>query len=81
MATASEPHRYTLLFAGTPDNTFLADYCPAGTQIKAGNACFTLFDLCADQAQVLGIIRHLHNLGCLLLQLEIEEDVQLGGNK
>lgn len=74
MTTTSDAHLYTLLFSDKPEDDFLASYCPAGTTLTVGENTFTLSHMCADQAGVLGIIRHLHNLGCVLQKLEIEEE-------
>jgi hypothetical protein len=72
MNTSTDTHLYTLHFSGAPGEDFLADYCPAGTTLTVDERVFTLSNLCADQAGVLGIIRSLHNLGCTLLELEFK---------
>lgn len=73
MTTASDAHVYTLHFSGAPEDEFLGDYCPAGTTLTLGENTFSLSNLCADQAGILGIIRRLHNKGCILLELEISD--------
>lgn len=78
MTTATSAHRYTLLFSGVPGDDLLADYCPTGTTLTCGTGTFTLANLCTDQAGVLGIIRRLHNVGCLLLQLVLENGEHIG---
>jgi hypothetical protein len=69
MTTASETHSYTLWFFGLPDVYFLEDYCPAGTTLTVGENTFTLSNLNADQAGLLGVIRSLLNLGCKPISL------------
>lgn len=72
MSATSETQRYTLRCCGSPDATFLADYCPAGTTLTIDQNTFILANLRADQAGLIGIIRSLHNLGCTLLSLSTE---------
>jgi len=70
--TVSDTHVYTLHFSGALRDDFVADYCPAGTAFTVNDRAFILFNLRTDQAGMLGILRHLHNSGCLLLTLAIE---------
>ncbi len=72
MTTASETHSYTLRFFGLTDDSFLEDYCPTGTTLTVGENTFTLSNLSADQARLLGVIRSLLNLGCTLISLSLE---------
>ncbi len=72
MTTTYETHSYTLRFNGLSDDSFLGDYCPAGTTLTVGENTFTLSNLRADQAGLLGVIRSLHNLGCTLISLSVE---------
>ncbi|MFQ3684672.1 hypothetical protein [Roseiflexus sp.] len=72
MMTVSDTHVYTLHFFGTLRDDFVTDYCPAGTALTMNERTFTLINLRTDQAGMLGILRHLHNSGCLLLALAIE---------
>lgn len=72
MTTASETHSYTLCFFGLPDVSFLEDYSLAGTTLTVGENTFTLSNLNADQAGLLGVIRSLLNLGRTLISLSLE---------
>lgn len=72
MITVADSHIYTLKFSGAPDDDFLAGYCPAGTELIVEKETFTLANLRADQAGLLGIICSLHNLGCTLISLSTE---------
>ncbi len=72
MMSVSDTHVYTLHFSGALRDDFVTDYCPIGTALTVKEHAFTLFNLCTDQAGMLGILRHLHNSGCLLLTLAIE---------
>ncbi|RCK73706.1 MAG: hypothetical protein ANABAC_2779 [Anaerolineae bacterium] len=74
MTQASKSHRYTLKFSGTIDEAFLADYCPAGTRLIPDEDTFVLSNLYSDQAGVLGILRYLHNYGCVLMELSITDE-------
>lgn len=72
MTTTSHSYVYTLSFYGLSDDSFLGDYCPTGTTLTVGENTFTLSNLSADQAGLLGVIRSLHNLGCTLISLSLE---------
>ncbi|WP_129676452.1 hypothetical protein [Candidatus Chloroploca sp. Khr17] len=69
MNTTAETQLYTLRFSGSPEATFLADYCPVGTTLTIEQHTFTLANLRTDQAGLIGLIRSLHNLGCTLTSL------------
>ena len=65
--------RYTITVAGTVDPT-LADWCGPLTITAASGPdegmVTTLSGITADQAGLVGIIRHLHGLGIVLLTVE-----------
>ena len=57
---------------GQIDEEFVEACCPAGTVLACeGDATF-LSNIHADQSAIVGLTRHLHNLGCTLLSLETE---------
>jgi hypothetical protein len=74
MTFASDICSYTLQFSGTLDDDFLASFCPAGTTLTFHADITTLANLRTDQSGIIGIIRRLHNLGCILLALETEQE-------
>ncbi len=70
-------HLYCLTIKGPVDESFVSAYCPAGTTLaqQAGASC--LSNIRTDQSGIVGLVRHLHNLGCTLLALttdKAEED-------
>lgn len=69
MTPASDARTYTLQISGTLDADFLAAFCPPETVIIIEGQRVVLSNLRTDQAGILGIIRQLHNLGCILLDL------------
>ncbi len=71
MTSAADTHSYTLRISGTIDADFLASYCPTGTTMTIHDGFLTLSNLRTDQAGILGIIRQLHNFGCLLFSLSV----------
>jgi hypothetical protein len=77
MTPATDIRFYVLHISGTLDADFLASYCPAGVTMTVHDHQVTLANLRTDQAGVLGIIRQLHNFGCILLALSTgsEEDL------
>jgi hypothetical protein len=70
MTMASDTRFYTLRISGTLDKDFLAAYCPAGTTMTVYDTHVILGNLHTDQSGILGIIRQLHNFGCVLLTLD-----------
>jgi hypothetical protein len=70
MIPASDTRFYTLRISGTLDADFLAAYCPAGATITITEEYAILANLQTDQSGILGILRQLHNFGCILLALD-----------
>jgi hypothetical protein len=60
---------YTLKLSGTLEEEFAASYCPDGTVLLRENGTTTLYNIRNDQSGIIGLIRHLHNLGCTILSL------------
>lgn len=73
MTVISDTRSYTLRISGMLDADFLTSYCPAETSMIIYDDHITLSELHTDQAGILGIIRQLHNFGCVLLFLAVEE--------
>ena len=74
MPTTSNTHpdairTYTLTFTGQLDADFVAAYCPAETTLIIKGQTLVLSNLRVDQSGLLGILRSLHNLGCVLVSL------------
>lgn len=61
---------YRLTLRGTVDEEFVAAYCPAGTLLGHEGDAACLSDIQADQSGIVGLMRHLHNLGCTILALD-----------
>jgi hypothetical protein len=72
MTPASDTRFYVLRISGTLDADFLASYCPAGATMTIHDDHVILANLHTDQAGILGIIRQIHNFGCILLSLETD---------
>lgn len=70
MTPASDTRFYVLHISGTLDADFLASFCPPGTTMTTHDERIILSNLRTDQAGILGIIRQIHNFGCILLELE-----------
>jgi hypothetical protein len=66
----TDVHTYRLRLLERLDADFVAAFCPAGTTLTREREVTVLADVRTDQAGVLGLIRHLHNLGCTILALE-----------
>lgn len=73
MSHLDERTRYTITVEGTVDPS-LADWCGpltiTTTQAPGGGAITTMSGITTDQAGLVGIIRHLHGLGIVLLTVE-----------
>lgn len=74
MTSASDTRLYVLRISGTLDADFLASYCPAGVTMTFHDDHITLASLRTDQSGIIGIIRQLHNFGCVLLALAVEKE-------
>ena len=73
----SEIHTYTLTVAGKLETDFPAAFCPPETTLVQEGETLVLSNLQVDQSGLLGILRSLHNFGCLLISLSINT----GGTK
>lgn len=69
--TLSATRTYTLITSGELDADFTATFCPPGTKLEHDGKTLKLTNLRIDQSGLLGIIRSLHNLGCILISLSI----------
>ena len=73
MSHLDERTRYTITVEGAVDPN-LADWCGPLTittaQAPGGVTITTMSGITADQAGLVGIIRHLHGLGIVLLTVE-----------
>lgn len=72
MVTITQIHCYRLQFAGTLDENDLSRFCPAGVKLDRTGALTTLAQVHADQAALIGLLRHLHNMGCVIVQVQAE---------
>jgi hypothetical protein len=64
---------YRITLRGQIDAEFVEAYCPAGTVLACEGETAVLANIHADQSGIVGLTRHLHNLGCTLLSLETEQ--------
>lgn len=73
MSHLDQPARYTILIEGSADPS-LVDWCGPVTitteRAQDGAIITRLADIAVDQAGIVGIIRHLHGLGVVLLCIE-----------
>lgn len=61
---------YRVTLRGRVDEEFVAAYCPAGTHLTCAGETTCLNDIRTDQSGIVGLVRHLHNLGCTIVALE-----------
>lgn len=61
---------YRIRLRDPVDEEFVATYCPAGTQLSCEGDVICLCNIRADQSGILGLVRHLHNLGCTIVALD-----------
>jgi hypothetical protein len=69
MSAISNNRLYTLTFSGILDADFLTSSCPEGTTLSSANGIAILEHIRTDQSGIIGLIRHLHNLGCVILEI------------
>ena len=64
---------YRITLRGLIDEEFVETYCPPETVRTCEGGAAILSNVHADQCGIVGMTRHLHNLGCTLLSLETEQ--------
>ena len=64
---------YRITLRGLIDEEFVEAYCPPETVLACEGGAAILSNIHADQSAIVGLTRHLHNLGCTLLSLETEQ--------
>ncbi|MCS6887932.1 hypothetical protein [Chloroflexus sp.] len=70
--TISDRQLYCLTLRGRIDEEFVMTCCPPGTLLSYTNDTSRLAPIRTDQAGLLGLLRHLHNLGYVILALTHE---------
>ncbi len=66
-------HQYRIELLGQVDSSWLAWFGAVRVRIQdcPGGQCLSILeDIVADQAGLVGLIRHLHNLGVVLVSLQ-----------
>lgn len=72
--TLSGIRTYTLTLHGELDADFVSAFCPPETTFVLGGQTFSLANLRLDQSGLIGLLRQLHNLGCVILALESKQE-------
>jgi hypothetical protein len=70
--TLSGIRTYTLTLYGELDADFASTFCPPETSLASDGQTLTLANLRLDQSGLIGLLRQLHNFGCVILALESE---------
>jgi len=60
---------YQIKFSGKVDDDFVTSCCPPGIIIERNVDITILTNIRTDQSGIIGLIRHLHNLGCTILSI------------
>jgi hypothetical protein len=74
MTSISETRCYTLILAGPLEDEFIAACFPAETNIASQDGRTILSGIHTDQSGILGLLRQLHNLGCVILEMTIDRE-------
>ena len=61
---------YRLQLRGRVDADFVTSFCPQGTTLRLEDSTTVLENIQTDQSGIVGLIRHLHNLGCVILAFQ-----------
>jgi hypothetical protein len=72
--TLSGIRTYTLTLRGDLDANFASNFCPPETTLTYDVNTLTLANLRLDQSGLIGLLRQLHNLGCVILSLESDQE-------
>jgi hypothetical protein len=70
--TLSGIRTYTLTLHGELDADFASTFCPPETTFACNGKILRLANLHLDQSGLIGLLRQLHNFGCVILALESE---------
>lgn len=65
---------YTLTLHGELDADFASTFCPPETTFVRDGKILRLANLRLDQSGLIGLLRQLHNLGCVIFALESEQE-------
>jgi hypothetical protein len=71
-----ELRTYSLKLCGSLDDDFISAYFPAGTCLTQRDECSRLENLQTDQSGIIGLLRQLHNLGCVILEMSTEKEIR-----
>ena len=71
--TIARVRHYRLQVAGLLDEDFVRPFCPPGVKIDREVGVTLLSNIRLDQAGLIGLIRQLHNLNCVILTITGEE--------
>lgn len=66
-----EFHEYTISLDGVLEEEFISACLPPDCDIQVKEGITTLSNVRSDQSGMVGLIRHLHNLGCTILSIYI----------
>jgi hypothetical protein len=69
----SDLRYYQLKIIGQLDEDFVASFCPPKTGIQCESDTTLLSNIFTDQSGIFGIIRHLHNLRCTILEVTTKD--------
>ncbi len=72
-STTADVRHYRLKVAGLLDEEFVRQFCPPGLKVDRAAGCTHLSNIQLDQAGLIGLLRQLHNLNCLILNITGEE--------
>lgn len=67
-------HEYQIKVQGTIDRNIFNASSPLQVQVKKMDEISTLMTIRADQSGVVGLIRHLHHQGFVLLSFSLDQD-------
>ena len=71
--TIASVRHYRLKVAGLLDEDFVQPFCPPGVKIDREVGVTRLSNIRLDQAGLIGLMRQLHNLNCVILTITGEE--------
>ncbi len=71
--TIADQQPYCLILRGRIDEEFVIACCPPGAVLSYTGDTSRIAPIRTDQAGILGLLRHLHNLGYVILAFTHEE--------
>lgn len=66
-------HTYAIKVKGYVDQNDLNATSPVNLSVESDNEIATILSACTDQSGLIGILRHLHSMGYVIISVQVNE--------